>query len=546
MRRWRFLLLFTILITHCTSQKFPESNLPQYGGTIKIRRLASLENLDPHTLMFKTDLNTASLTYEGLTRFGVEPDQVEPCLAESWSVENEGKRLNFQLRPDVYFHDNRCFPNGEGRRLTADDVVFSFHRMADQTTKSPNYYLLAGKIQGIDAYHTGVADSISGIRKTGDLTLEIRLTRALVSFPKLLATTIGCIMPREAVELYGENISKNPVGTGPFRLVQWRHLEGLSLARHEKYWDRSESGQTLPYLDGIEVRLISNPVQSVTELLKGDLDLLSLKKDRYDQLESEGLSAESFKVSVSFDYGIRFFGFAMDKPFWRDCDPLVRQAIALSMDRSKINVAMLESDLVAKTLVPKVLLPDRQFTWYPYDLHLARQTIASASSPPERPIVITANIETRETDLLANGLSSIDIEPDVQIHQVGYYRYVFKERPDLFRVSFQPSYPDAEDYYALFYSKNTKDSNITGYKNPEYDRLFEHALNQDDLEARRTLFLRMESILKEDVPVIYLCHPPNSYHVMRKDLHGFSIRFSKPDYARVWIEASQYNNESQN
>ena len=186
------------------------------------------ETFDPPRIAFLPDWEMASLIYEGLVGYGDDAAGLRPVLAERWQELDGGRRWIFHLRGDVFFHDDPCFPGGRGRRFTAQDVIYTFERLANPKTDSPNWYLLAGKVEGIDAFHAGRAFSIQGIRMLDDGRVEFRLTKTYASFLKSLATQIGMIAPREAVEYYGSEFGNHPVGTGPFRLARRKALEQYS------------------------------------------------------------------------------------------------------------------------------------------------------------------------------------------------------------------------------------------------------------------------------------------------------------------------------
>ena len=103
-------------------------------------------------------------------------------------------------------------------------------------------------------------------------------------------------------------------------------------------------------------------------------------------------------------------------------------------------------------------------------------------------------------------------------------------------MAFLPSFPDPEEYYALFYSKSAPEINLTGYRNQEYDDIFEASMIEQNLSKRMGLFIQLEAILKRDVPLIYLNHGNPTMYFVPRFIHGLHIRFVIPDYSEVWIE----------
>ncbi|OPX34310.1 hypothetical protein B1H10_03960 [candidate division KSB1 bacterium 4484_188] len=539
MKNFGHLLFFVFILIlsgiFCNpAQKEQNKSNPKYGGMLKISCLGSLEILDPQKIVFSTDLQVASLLYEGLVQFGEKAGNIEPCLAENWQILDRGNRLVFTLRDNVYFHDDPCFPGGKGRKLNAGDVLYSFQRIASAQGKCPNYYLFAGKIEGIDDFHQGKNSRISGIRPLNDRKIEFRLTKPYVNFLKILATQAAYIVPKEAVTLYAENFPQHPVGTGPFRLIQWKQLEALQLFRNTHYWKTDNLGQSLPYLDGLNILLISNPMISWSEFLKGNLHLYKATESSYLKLEKKPGFFQQYKIACKTeDFGIRFLGFSLDRatPFARKVE--VRRAIARAFHRSELLPLKSNSRKLAESLANPLFLHSRNPKWYSFQPSRALHLIKGKKLPE---INISSNILAKDVQVLKNSLEKIHFACTLNIRDVRYYRYIVQERPDIFRVSFQPSYPDPEEYYALFYSKSSPQINLTRYRNPKFDRLLERAMVEQDEAHRQKIFLQLEQILKADVPALYLTCPEPAYYLIPKNVHGLAIRFGIPDLSAVWME----------
>ncbi|MDZ7722596.1 MAG: ABC transporter substrate-binding protein [candidate division KSB1 bacterium] len=424
---------------------------PVFGGILKTACLASIETLDPQQLIFKTDYKAASIVYEGLTTFVGDCDEPKPCLAESWALSSDGKKLTFFLRDSVFFHNDPCFPNSRGRRLCADDVIYTFHRLADARTQCLEYSMFAGKIIGIDDYHTGKTKHISGIVKNDSLTVTFMLTRPFAAFFKYLATHICYIVPQEAVTYYGDSFSHHPVGTGAFRLSRWQQLKTLYFERHSNYWKKDNYGRHLPYLDSIHLHLISRPVMVISELYKDNLDLATLNQKQFDQLVNQDkLHEQHFMIQATPSYNIRFFAFSLNKTGKATLKPDLRQAIACGFNREEILNSL--NTTPAQTFVPAKMLRTSETTWYTYDPRKAELLVKNSGYAGEQ-FCIASNIETEEVNQLQLDCLQLGLNAELCVQKSDYYSWVFKERPVLFRVSFQPNYPDPEAYYNLFYSK---------------------------------------------------------------------------------------------
>ncbi len=138
----------------------------------------------------------------------VEPDSllnIRPSLARSWDVSEDRRTYTFHLRNDVFFHDYEVFPGGKGRRMTAADVVYSFRRVMEPSTASPGAWIFNDKV-----------DPEKGFRALDDTTFQLTLLRPFHPIMGILSMQYCSVVPHEAVERYGKDFRKHPVGTGPF------------------------------------------------------------------------------------------------------------------------------------------------------------------------------------------------------------------------------------------------------------------------------------------------------------------------------------------
>ncbi len=531
------IFLISIFLFQCnTNEKLIDKDKPVYGNILKISCLASLKHLDPHKIFFKTDKNITAIFYETLLKFSnIQYDSIIPNIAEKWEIYNNGKNIKFYLRKNIYFHDDPCFKNGKGRNLTSDDVIFSFMRMADKKTNCNNYYLYSNKIEGIESYHKGENDSISGINKINNYIFEIRLTKAYVSFLKLLANTSSAIIPREAVEYYKNNFAKHPVGTGAFRMVKWNNLKNLQLVRNDNYWKKDSLGNSLPYLDGINIKLLSNDIVRESKFLNNKIDLLNVNQKKYTELTNNKDSNKVLNIVLINNnvFTIRFWAFSMnnDTPISKNAN--IRKSIALNFEQAKLGVVS------AKSLAPSIMSPEWKEKWYQYNPEEAKHLIRKNDEQDlGKPIIISTNIQAIELEVLEKGLKELGLNYKIDFRQVGYYENIFENNPDIFRIAFSPSYPDLEEYYGLFYSNNIGTSNVTEYKNQKFDDLYEQSLIENHKIKRNNLFIEMEKILKADIPALYFCNSLKSYYLSPIKVRGLKDSFNTLDYSEVWIEKS--------
>ena len=539
------IIILSILLLQlaCTTEQ--KQATTQSNKTLQVILASSPENLDPQSLIFTADWQAAALVYEGLVQFTENDRTLQPLLAESWQVLDGGKRLVFKLREDVFFHDDPCFPNGKGRKLTPKDVVYTFEQLA-RAKDCSKWYLFAGKIMGIDDFREGTAKKIEGITILDDHRIQFELTRPYVAFLKILATPTAFIIPREAVEYYGENFKEHPVGTGPFRLVRWKPFEEMVYVRNENYWRFAQNRQRLPVLDGVKFRLISNYSLGLAEFLKGDNHFLTITHQDYLRLQADPSFSQNFQVAgVSQGLTVRFFGFAMDKPTTLAQNTQLRQALAMSFNRQRIVSEVLHDVYkIAHTLVPPHLLGISKSNlpeFHPFNPEQGRKIVNQLNTEVKADsFEFWANIETRGGDSFIK--ESREIGVPITFHHVpaGYYPSIINERPDVFRVSYHPSFLDPEEYYVLFYSKSDPSINLCGYKNPEFDAVLEQTMVEQAPQKRQALFLQLEAILRKDVPAIYLHHNPDRYFIAPKNVTGLKLRSGIMDFSEVTLQTVKY------
>ena len=548
--RWRAVVALSLFVFGgcSTVRREPEEARARRGGTFRLIVQNPPETLDPQRIVFLSDWELASLAYEGLTAYGAEPGEIRPALAESWEELDGGRRWIFKLRPNAYFHDDPCFPGGRGRKAVAGDVVYTLERVAHPKTACANWYLFAGKIEGIDDFHSGRAPGIRGVRVLDERRIEIRLTRPYAAFLKLLASQTALIASREAVEYYGSEFGDHPVGTGPFRLVKRTPLEQMLFARHANYWRSDARGVPLPYLDNIDVRIRGEATESVilAAFLKGETYLYPAQQNLYETLRADASMASKFRLAGVIPQAVlRFLGFSLDTGTPLAREARLRRAMLMAFDRTELARQSPQVPLYfADTLAPPFLLK-RSRPAPPYDPEAARAVFAQyARELDANPPTLGVNFQSGDIGLLWRSLARLSVRSTIQIRPVKYYEYIVKERPSVFRVAFTPAFLDPEDYYCMFYSKSSDEVNLTKYRNAEYDRTLEAAMAEMNPARRTDRFLELEEMLSRDVPAIYLVHGTPSYVITSPRVHGLTVRFLHPNYTEAWVADPDETNQS--
>jgi oligopeptide transport system substrate-binding protein len=455
--------------------------------------------------------------YNGLVEMDTALD-VQPCLAKSWNITDDGLEYTFHLRNDVVFHDNPQFPGGKGRKITASDFVFSFDRLFDK--KISNASTL---VDGIDMEF---GTSTPAIKALDDTTLMIRLIKPFKPFLGILTMKYFSVVPKEVVQFYKSDFGMHPCGTGPFKLKLWKDKTSLVLEKNQNYFKYDELGVRLPHLDIVSVSFVKDPDAAFMQFMSGDLDMISgidmINKEKV--LEKTGALKESFRdkmVLISEPFlKTDYFGILIDENLELvKNNPLrikfLRQAINCAIDREKIvrfRRYNLGTPATGGFIPPGMHAYDpKKLNGFKFDQDKARELLDMAGFPNGKglkPITLTTTSSYLDiAEDVANQLKDVGIIAQVDVMPpTAFKSAVAESKIMMFRKSWICDYPDPENFMSLFYSKHFSPSgaNYTHFHHSEFDRYYERCLVEQNDSIRSELFLRMDQIIVEESPVIPL------------------------------------------
>ena len=250
---------------------------PKYGGTLRYNETDKLQTLNPIQVTDAISNHVATQLYEGLVKFDPRTLDIQPCIAESWKIDDAGTTYTFTLRSDVKFHDDPCFPEGKGRLVTAKDVQYSFERLCTDNGKNENFAsTFSHRVIGADDYFAAGSNAkegeLSGVKVIDDKTISISLVAPNNTFLYLLGNSAASIVAREAVEKYQDAIH---VGTGPFQFSSIASdTSQIVLVRNPNYYGKDSLGNQLPFLDSIKISYIDNKAEELDLFQDGTLDFV--------------------------------------------------------------------------------------------------------------------------------------------------------------------------------------------------------------------------------------------------------------------------------
>ena len=455
--------------------------------------------------------------------------QIGPSLAKTWTFSADKTEMLFQLRTDVYFHNDPCFKNGQGRRLTAYDVVYSFQRLMDKNTSSPGAWIFNNR-----------ADTLSPFTAVNDSVFLLKLLRPFQPIPGILSMQYCSVVPHEAIEKYGADFRRHPVGTGPFAFVAWEEGQALVLKKNDHYFEKDPAGLPLPYLDGIKVSFYNSKATEFLEFQQNRLDFINDIDPSFkdEVLTKTGNLKKEWSGKIELQkhpyLNIEYFGIMADtNNTLLKNSPLkllkIRQAINYSIDRKKMMLYMrnsigtaAESGFVPAGLPSFDLL---KVPGYRYDPALAKKLLAEAGFQgghglPEIKL-LTIPVYANLAGYVANELkeAGIPVKPEV-IQKSLLLEQTAKSQALFFRGSWIADYPDAENYLSVFYSKNPAPPNYTRFKNDRFDALYELALTETNDSLRSELYRDMDRIIVAEAPVVPLWYDM-VIHLVQKNVSNF-------------------------
>jgi len=223
-----------------------------------------------------------SQIFEGLVKYEPKSLTIVPAIAKNWKIEDEGMKYIFYLNDKIYFHDDDCFSNGEGRNLKASDVKYSFELLSTKSDDNINFYGTLDKIKGAKEFYEdslNAVNEIEGIKVVDDYTIELYLESPNPLFIYFLANPAAVVVPKEGIEKYGTN---NHVGSGPFRINAFENnSDKITLIKNKKYYKVDKDSVQLPYVDSVYISFYGSVQKELTMFEEGNLNFVAGLPSKY-------------------------------------------------------------------------------------------------------------------------------------------------------------------------------------------------------------------------------------------------------------------------
>ena len=470
-------------------------------------------------------------------------------------VSADGLTYTIRLQKGIYFAADPVF-KGKKRELTSADYVYTFKRLMDPSLRSPNSWLLDGRILGMEtllkqAQKTGKFNydqSVAGLQTPDRYTLVIRLTSPDQNFPMLLAHQPTGAVAREVIEKYRDKagfVMGHPIGTGPYMLSRWTPGSRIILKANPDFrsfvWNfkastpedqkivKAMQGKKMPQIGEIDIQVMEEGQSRWLSFIKDEVDLFALDGELTVQALQDGkLKPELVKKGVQLS---RITDPSIDYHYWNMQNPIVgglskdkialRRAMAMAFSADNyINILQKGDSQKLQAPIPSGVVgydPNYRSS-IPYSVKAANLLLDRyhykvaadgwRTQPNGKPLVIEMTLSgnnlrsQQQAEFWKKTLDSVKIKMTTKSMPFAEALKLEKQCKTMFKASaWIADYPDADNFMQLFYGKNIKITNNGCVKIPEYDRLYEQAQKMTPSPERDAIYAKMSRLLEVYMPV---------------------------------------------
>ncbi len=462
-----------------------------------------------------------------------------PELAESWEVLDNGATYRFHLRRDVSFQKTAWFT--PTRKLNADDVVFTFQRIFDR--RHPWHNINGSSFPYFDSLQ--FADNVKSVRKLDNNTVEFRLTQPDASFLWHLATHYASVMSAEyAAQLSRKDrqelLDRQPVGTGPFQLSEYRAGQFIRLQRHDGFW------RGKPLMPQVVVDLGSGGTGRLSKLLTGECDVLAWPAASQLTILRDD---PRLRLTLRPGMNIAYLAFNTDKPPLNN--PAVRHALALSINNQRLMQSIYYGTAeTAASILPRASWAydnDAKITEYNpqksreqlkalgienLTLHLWVPTSSQAWNPSP-----LKTAELIQADMAQVGVKVVIVPVEGRFQEAR----LMDMNHDLTLSGWATDSNDPDSFFRplLSCAAINSQTNFAHWCNPEFDSVLRKALSSQQLASRIEAYEEAQNILEKELPILPLASSLR-LQAYRYDIKGLVLSpFGNASFAGVSREKTR-------
>ena len=470
------------------------------------------DKLDPPAMTTQEGFIATTALYEGLVRYKPNSTDIEPALAEKWDVSPDGLTYTFRLRSGVKFHD--------GSPLTAEAVAFTFDRSINKENPLFKEAQGAGGFPFIDDY---IGNVVGKVDAAGPLDVKFTLKRKFSPLLSNLAIPPGFVISMEALKKLGSKINENPVGTGPFKFVEWKKDDHMTVESFDGYWGPKPKLQ----------RIIFQPVPEASvralKIQRGEADVAW----PFDPKDAGALKSNpDTTVLEQPGLNVNMAEFNLKKPEFQDKS--LRQALNYATNKLELADKLYSGAGVPATGV----LPatswgfDSSIKGYPYDPDKAKALLKEAGYSGQTIILDTYTIArgynpqgSKLAEAVQQYFEAVGVKSEIKTTEWTEYRKIRRQgQLNLAFGGWQADTGDPENFLGVFFhSANAGGVNTSFYAVPEVDTLLNQANEETDTAKRKTLFNQAERRIVDDAPWLFIGHMKQQV-ALRKRVKDFVLQ----------------------
>ena len=516
------------------------------------------------------------------------PYKVSPNTAAVMpEVSADGKVWTIRIKPGIYFADDPVF-KGKKRELTAQDYVYSLKRHWDPKNKSQQLYLVDGRVPGMDAIRKAALSGgkfdydreVEGLKVIDRYTYRVTFNEPNPNFVYSLGSNcnLTCAVAREVIEGYADRIMEHPVGTGPYRLAEWRRSSRIVLTRNpgfrEELYDETAPaddpdaqafaaklhGRRLPMIDRVEVYIIEEPQPRWLAFLNAEHDLIDRLPFEFVNIAAPqgklapNLQKRKIQMSRNNEHDLIFVYFGMENPMvggYTADKVALRRAISLGIDPDEwIRAVYYGQAIVAQSTVPptafgadpdlasplaefnpakaKALLDvygyvDRDGDGY-RELPDGQKLVLEIASVPD-------SQGKRQDELWRKWMDRIGLRTEFKKNQ--WPQHLKDSRAGklmIWNLGWIAGDPDADTFYQILYGISKGQANHSRFDLPAWNTLYKQARTLPDSPQRDRLYREMDRLF-----FVYAPLRPVAHRILTGLAHPWVIGYRRNDLSReLW------------
>lgn len=511
---------------------------PKQGGTLVFGRGGDSVGLDP---AYETDGNSFQVCdniFEALVAYKDESTDLEPGLAESWTVSSDGKTYTFKLREGVKFHD--------GTEMDANAVAFSIGRMMkNRKVKWFGKGWSLPKQERPPEYWVSMEmdDTIESIEAKGKYEVIFKLKRVEAPFLANMGMDFADIISPTAFLKNPKEFLRNPVGTGPFKFVKWVKDDQIVLVKNENYWDKKGG----PYVDKVVFRAIPENSVRFLELKAGNISICQFPNPADIPMARKD---KNLKLAEQPGMNIGYLSFNHTKTLWQNVN--LRKAVAHAINRKAIvdNIYQGMGQVAKNPIPPTMWGYNKNVPGFKYDPELSKKLLKEAGFPggkglPEitlwsMPVPRPYNPEGLKVGIAMIGdLKKVGINARIVSYDWGTYLKRQREQPedmDLFQLGWTGDNGDPDNFLAVLFDGLASESIRTQWKSEKYHALMLKGKQTVDQASRAKIYEEALQLIYDECPVISVAHSTVIWPMLKK-VQNFKLHPTGSVYLKnVWLD----------